>query len=108
MRCFTIRFSHLSESFFNQLALYSPLLLVGLLIALFGSIRKAFQNSKICLLLTFSWPVLLIYVILALHQVSDPAWTAPAFVGLGILATHYWLQTGKPKGLGRAAFVSPP
>jgi 4-amino-4-deoxy-L-arabinose transferase-like glycosyltransferase len=96
---FTIRISHLSESFFNQLALYSPLLLVGLLIALFGSIRKAFQNSKICLLLTFSWPVLLLYVILSLHQVSDPAWTAPAFVGLGILATHYWLQTATQRAL---------
>ncbi len=96
---FTIRFSHLSESFFNQLALYSPLLLVGLLIALFGSIRKAFQNSKICLLLTFSWPALLLYVILSLHQVSDPAWTAPAFVGLGILATHYWLQTASQRAL---------
>jgi 4-amino-4-deoxy-L-arabinose transferase-like glycosyltransferase len=96
---FTIRFSHLSESFFNQLALYSPLLLVGLLIAFFGSIRKAFQNSKICLLLTFSWPVLLLYVILSLHQVSDPAWTAPAIVGLGILATHYWLQTAGQRAL---------
>jgi 4-amino-4-deoxy-L-arabinose transferase-like glycosyltransferase len=104
-----IRFSHLSESFFNQLALYSPLLLVGLLIALFGSIRKAFQNSKICLLLTFSWPVLLLYVILSLHQVSDPAWTAPAFVGLGILATHFWLpiasQRASVSGFCLAALI---
>jgi 4-amino-4-deoxy-L-arabinose transferase-like glycosyltransferase len=89
---FTIRFSHLSESFGAQLALYSPLLLICFLTALVGSIRKAFQNSKICFLLTFSWPILLIYVILALHQVSDPGWTAPAFVGLGILATHFWLH----------------
>jgi hypothetical protein len=61
-------------------------------IGLFGSIRKAFQNTKICLLLTFSWPVLLIYLFLNLHKVGDPGWTALAFVGLGVLATHYWLQ----------------
>jgi dolichol-phosphate mannosyltransferase len=106
---FAIRFSRLVESFSLQLALYSPLLLIGLLIALFGSIRKAFQNSKICLLLTFSWPVLLLYVILSLHQVSDPAWTAPAFVGLGILATHYWLQIASQRvlisGLCLAALI---
>ncbi|MBV9643323.1 MAG: glycosyltransferase family 39 protein [Verrucomicrobia bacterium] len=95
----TIRLSHLSESLLRQLALYSPLLLVCLLIALFGSIRKASQNSKICLLLTFSWPVLLIYVILVLHQVSDPGWTTPALVGLGIVATHYWLQVASQRAL---------
>ena len=96
---FTVRFSHLGESFGEQLALYSPLLLICSLIAMFGSIKKAFQNSKICLLLTFSWPVLLIYLILALHQVSDPVWTAPAFVGLGILATHFWLQAANQRAL---------
>jgi hypothetical protein len=88
----TNRLSHLSESFALQLALYSPLLLLLVLIALFGSIRKAFQNTKICLLLTFSWPVLLIYLFLNLHKVGDPGWTALAFVGLGVLTTHYWLQ----------------
>jgi len=95
----TIRLSHLGDSLFAQPALYSPVLLIGLMIALFGSIRKAFQNSKICLLLTFSWPVLLFYVIIALHEVSDPAWTAPAFIGLGILATHYWLQAASRRAL---------
>ena len=51
MRCLQYRLSHLSESFGAQLALYSPLLLICLLVALFGSIRKAFQNRKICLFL---------------------------------------------------------
>ena len=74
----TIRFSHLNEPCAAQLALYSPLLLTCLLIALFGSIRKGFYNRKICFLLTFSWPILLIYVLLSLHQASDPRWTAPA------------------------------
>jgi hypothetical protein len=95
----TVRFSHLAESFFAQVALYSPLVLIGLVIALFGSIRRAFQNSKICLLLTFSWPLLLVDAIIALHQVTDPGWAAPAFVGLGILATHYWLQAANQRAL---------
>jgi len=95
----TVRVSHLSESFRAQLTFYSPLLLICLLIALFGSSRRAFQNSKICFLLTFSWPILLVYVILALHQVSDPAWTAPAYVGLGILATHYWLHAASQRAV---------
>ena len=91
----TIRPSHLGESFGTQLAIYSPLLLLGFLVALFGSIRKSFQNSKICFLLAFGWPLLLSYVILALYQASEPGWTGPAFVGLGILATHFWLHIVK-------------
>jgi 4-amino-4-deoxy-L-arabinose transferase-like glycosyltransferase len=103
---FTGKLSHLSESFGKQIALYSPLLLIGVLIALFGSIRKAFRNSKICLLLTFSWPVFLIYMIMAFHQGSDPVWTAPAFIGLGILATHYWLQVASQRALVRGFCVA--
>jgi len=103
---FTGKLSHLSESFGKQIALYSPLLLICVLIALFGSIKKAFRNSKICLLLTFSWPVILIYMIMALHQGSDPVWTAPAFIGLGILATHYWLQVASQRALVRGFCVA--
>ena len=102
----TIRLSHLSESFAAQLALYSPLLLICLLIALFGSIRKAFHNRKICFLLTLHWPILLVYVIMALHQASDPAWIAPAFIGLGILATHYWLQLANQRRLSVAICIA--
>ncbi|MBV8376482.1 MAG: glycosyltransferase family 39 protein [Verrucomicrobia bacterium] len=95
----TVRTSRLGESLLAQLALYSPLLLLCLLIALFGSIRKSSQNSRVCLLLTFSWPILLIYVILVVHQVSDPGWTIPALVGLAVLATHYWLQRSNQRVL---------
>jgi 4-amino-4-deoxy-L-arabinose transferase-like glycosyltransferase len=103
---FTIRLSHLAESFRAQLALYSPMLFICLLVALFGSIRKAFKNSKICLLLTFIWPTLLVYVLVALHQVGDPVWTAPAFVGLGILGTHYWLQAANQRALISGLYIA--
>jgi hypothetical protein len=105
----TIRFSRLPESFAAQLAFYSPLLLFCLLVALFGSIKKSFKNSKTCLLLTFSWPVLVAYLLIALHQVYDPRWTAPALLSLGILATHFWLQAGSQRvlvsGLAIAALI---
>jgi hypothetical protein len=95
----TIRFSHLNESFAAQLALFSPLILICLLIAFFGSIRKAFHNRKVCFLLTFSWPILLLYLLLSLHQASDPGWIAPASVGLGVLATYYWLHLANQRRL---------
>jgi Dolichyl-phosphate-mannose-protein mannosyltransferase len=90
-----IRPSHLATSFGGQLAIYSPFLLLAFLVALFGSIRKSFKNSKICYLLTFGWPLLLTYMVLALHQAGEPSWTGPAFVSLGILATHFWLPMVK-------------
>ena len=103
---FTIRLSHLAESFAGQFALYSPMLLICLLVAFCSSVRKAFKNSKICLLLTFIWPILLVYGLITLHQVGDPVWTAPAFVGLGILGTHYWLQATNQRALMSGLYVA--
>ncbi len=88
-----IRISHLSESFGTQILLYSPLALICLAIGFIRSIGRAFQNSKTCLLLTFSWPILVIYVIRELHQIGDPAWTGPATIILTIVATHFWIQS---------------
>jgi hypothetical protein len=90
-----LRPGHLGESFGVQLAIYSPLLLLGFLVAVFGSIRRSFQNSKICFLLTFGWPLLLTYSILSLNQAGEPGWIAPAFISIAILATHFWLQIVK-------------
>ena len=70
----------------------------------FGSIRKAFQNTKICLLLTFSWPVLLIYLFLSLHKVGDPGWSL-ATAGGGIFkqaASHFGPRSVRKAGALRA------
>jgi hypothetical protein len=77
----------------GQFGVYSPLVFLAFVIAFFASIRKAFQNTKVCFLLTFSWPILLTYFILALKQPGEPNWTAPAFVSLGILTTSWWLNS---------------
>src|SRR5271165_2801559 len=97
---------HLGESFGVQLAVYSPLLLLGFLVAVFGSIRKSFQNSKICFLLTFGWPLLLTYSILSLNEAGEPGWIAPAFISIAILATHFWLQIVKENRLFVAALCA--
>jgi hypothetical protein len=88
-----IRISHLRESFQTQLLLYSPVILACLTIGFLRSIGRAFRNSKTCLLLTFSWPVLVLYVIKELHQVADPALTGPGLICLAIVATHFWVQS---------------
>ncbi len=98
-----IRVSHLSHSFGMQLAIYSPLILLGFLVALLGSIKRSFQNSKICFLLAFGWPLLLIYTIFSLFQAGEPGWTGPAFVSIAILATHFWLHIVKQNRLVGAA-----
>jgi hypothetical protein len=88
-----IRISHLGESFRTQLLLYSPVALVCLAIGFIRSIKRGFQNTKTCLLLTFSWPLLVIYLIRELHQIGDPAWTGPGLIILAIVATHFWVQS---------------
>jgi hypothetical protein len=88
-----IRISHLSESFAVQLLLYSPVVLVCLAIGFIRSIGRAFQNSKTCLLLTFSWPILVIYAFKELHQVGDPAGTGPGLIILAVVATHFWVRS---------------
>jgi 4-amino-4-deoxy-L-arabinose transferase-like glycosyltransferase len=96
---FKIRISHLSESLETQLLLYSPLILIALAIGLLGSIGKAFQNSRICLLLTFTWPPVLLYLIKALHEFGDPTLLGPAIVILGIVATYFWIGAAKNRKL---------
>jgi len=90
---FAIHFLSFLQFLGGQFGVYSPLVFLAFIIAFFASIRKAFQNTKVCFLLTFSWPILLTYFILALKQPEEPNWTAPAFITLGILTTSWWLNS---------------
>ena len=90
-----LRPSQIVESLESQLLLYSPLLLLGYVLAFFGCIRRSFQNSKICFLLAFTWPVLLQFLLFGLRQGEQATWTAPAFISLGILAAHFWMHVTK-------------
>jgi dolichol-phosphate mannosyltransferase len=87
-----MRPSQLAAFFQSQLLLYSPLVLAGYLIAFFVGLRRSFQNSKICYLFAFCWPVLFEFLILGLRRGEEPAWTGPFSLSLGILTAHFWSQ----------------
>jgi 4-amino-4-deoxy-L-arabinose transferase-like glycosyltransferase len=87
-----IRPWQLAQFLESQLLLYSPLLLLGYLLAFVGCIRRSFHNSKICFLFAFTWPVLLQFLLLGLRRGEQPTWTGPAFISLGILAAHFWMH----------------
>jgi hypothetical protein len=78
---------------------YSPLVFLGFVVALFGAIRKSFQSSRVCFLLSFTWPLLATYFVLSLNRAGEPNWTAPAFVSLGILAAAQWLGWSRNRRL---------
>jgi hypothetical protein len=106
-KAFAFRLSQFGEFLGGQAGVYSPLIFLGLAIAFFASIRKAFQSSKICFLLSFSWPILLTYTLMAFKESGEPNWTAPGYLSLGVLATHWWLQaTGKVRFLGTYCYLA--
>ncbi len=83
------------EFFGAHFGVYSPLIFAGLLIALFGSIRRAFQQTKVCFLIAFSLPLLIGYFALSFQGAGEPNWTALAFVTLGILGTAWWYSIAR-------------
>jgi 4-amino-4-deoxy-L-arabinose transferase-like glycosyltransferase len=96
---FGVHLSQTGQFLGAHLGVYSPLLFIGFLIAFFGSIPKAFQSSRVCFLLSFTWPLLATYFILSLNRAGEPNWTAPAFVSLGILAAAHWLRWSRGRKL---------
>jgi hypothetical protein len=74
---------------------YSPLLFLALIIALCGSIRRSFRQTKVLFLLSFALPLLLGYFILSFQDSGEPNWTAPALISLGILATAWWYTSAR-------------
>jgi dolichol-phosphate mannosyltransferase len=101
-----IRPSQLIEFLENQLLLYSPLLLLGYLLAFFGCIKRSFQNSKICFLVTFTWPVLLQFLLLGVRRGEQPTWTGPALITLGILAAHFWMHLAEENRFAGALCIA--
>jgi 4-amino-4-deoxy-L-arabinose transferase-like glycosyltransferase len=92
---FAIHFSSIGRFLGAHLGVYSPLIFVAFIVALFASVRKAFSSTKVCFLLTFSWPILLTYFILAWKEPGEPNWTAPGLISLGILTTSWWLNSAR-------------
>lgn len=73
-----------------HLGVYSPLIFVGMLIALWRSLPQVRHHLKPLFLLSFTLPLLVLYFGLSLKQAGEANWTAPAMVSLSILAAVFW------------------
>ena len=67
---------------------YSPLVFVGLLWALWVGLRHFGRDAGEAFLICFSAPIVVFYFLLSLKETGEPNWTAPGFVGLLVLLVH--------------------
>lgn len=75
-----------------QLGVYSPLLFIGMIMALWWARKDIAIKQKPRFLALFAIPLLVMYGLLSFKKAGQPNWTAPAFVSLGILAAALWHQ----------------
>ncbi len=84
-----------------HLGVYSPLIFVGLVIALPWLWRASFPRrpgyhalepdvEKARFGLAFSLPLIVMYTLLAFKTAGEPNWTAPGFVSLSVFAVPLW------------------
>jgi len=99
------RFSALFQFIGHQLVLCSPLFWVGMAAALVGSIPRAFRNSKVAFLLSFSWPILVAGLIVVFGHLTQPSWIALGFISLSLLAVVWWLDVPPQNRILRVAAV---
>jgi 4-amino-4-deoxy-L-arabinose transferase-like glycosyltransferase len=89
-------------SFFEYLGLhagvYSPLLFAGLLWAAWRAAAWARRDAAVHFIAVFSLPIVVLYFALSFKEAGEPNWTAPGFVGLGILLVHCFRHLGWPAG----------
>ncbi len=90
-------------------AVYSPLVLIGILVAIWWGWRQARETirtesenleltpaaEKARFLLAFGLPLLAMYTLLAFKTSGEPNWTAPAFISLSVLAVALWHERAK-------------
>lgn len=84
-----------------HLGVYSPLIFVGMLVALWRSIPAARLHFKPFFLLSFTLPLLLLYFGLSLKQAGEANWTAPAMVSLIILSVAVWHELAENRKWAR-------
>jgi hypothetical protein len=69
---------------------YSPLLFLGLAIAVIALWRRSQQQPRRLFLMWFGLPVLAFYALLSLNKAAAPNWDALAFPSLALLAVAFW------------------
>jgi hypothetical protein len=73
-----------------HLGVYSPLIFIGMMMALWWARNEATHKFKPRFLALFAVPLLVMYGLLSLKKAGQANWTAPAFISLGILASALW------------------
>jgi len=84
------------EEFFTYLGLhlgvYSPLIFLGMLFAIWRAWKRASVQFKTRYLLVFALPLLVMYFGLSFKHAGEPNWTAPGMISLAILTAAVWLE----------------
>ena len=81
---------------------YSPLLFLGLAIAVIALWRRAQQQPRRLFLMWFGLPVLAFYALLSFNKAAAPNWDALAFPGFALLAMAFWQPHLETKPVWRA------
>lgn len=96
------RISEFGEFLGMHLGVYSPLLFIGLLWALFRTLRNGLRDDARRFLAAFIFPILALYFALSFREAGEANWTAPGFLGAGILLAQAWEAARLRPGLRRA------
>ncbi len=100
------------EYLVSQAGVYSPLIFIGLLIALIRGWRDAYGHKpgraeRARFLLAFTLPILVFYSVLALRRPGEPNWTALAYPSLCVLAAMLWHErAGVSRGAAAFAILA--
>ncbi len=101
---FAIHPSETLAFFGAHFGVYSPLIFIAMMIALWHGCIIAQMKFKPRFLILFALPLLVMYLILALKKVGEPNWTAPAFISLGIFSVALWHESAM-SSRAKARFV---
>lgn len=76
----------------QHFGVYSPLLFLGLAVAVIASWRRVNQQFKVLFLMWFGLPVFGFYLLLSVNKSAAPNWDALAVISLAVLAVSYWRE----------------
>jgi len=85
---------------------YSPLIFGGMLTAIWWGWDRARVHFKPRFLLAFALPLLVMYAWISFGGATEPNWTAPASLSLGLLAVALWHEVAQEKKWARQYSVA--
>ncbi len=103
---FAVHPTALLEFIGAQALVYSPLIFIGMMLALWWARTEAKWHFKPRFLSLFALPLFVMYFLLALKKPGQPNWTAPAYLSMGILATAFWYEGVKTSAWKRTFAAS--